>query len=225
MRSPKFGRSVLTPTRLCMIAAAFTVLASSSSSTAWGQQGTPSVFDRVEEDWELVIDEPDPDNDAPQILHVLSPDAASTGDYAVLEVNHGTQPEYFSGGVQLQHWSGELCLQRRSRNPNNPLRIPNEKVKYTLVMAVKNGQLNFSVKDGSAESWAEFTDGLELSTPTAVTTLPGYTVSHSTQSAKIGFAAHRVQRLRLLEVRYYLDDDVVHRDTNVRQVHPPQAGS
>ena len=57
---------------------------------------------RVEEDWYIKVGDPDPAIDAPQIVTVFGPVDPITGTHAIFELNHGTQPDYAQGGMQLR---------------------------------------------------------------------------------------------------------------------------
>ena len=74
---------------------------------AWGAetacvsaQTTTGTVMRVEEDWALVVAEPDIDNNSPQVTCVISPLSMASG-YAAFDINYRTQPNYAAGGLQL----------------------------------------------------------------------------------------------------------------------------
>src|SRR5689334_22537223 len=59
---------------------------------------------RVEEDWVLVVGQPDPNLDAPQVSCGISPLGDFDSAYVVFNLNHRSQPVYVPGGLQLQVW-------------------------------------------------------------------------------------------------------------------------
>ena len=59
-------------------------------------------IDRVEEDWELVVTEPDAQLVSPQATCTMSPVGNLGSDYVVFDVNLRNFPSYEAGGVQLQ---------------------------------------------------------------------------------------------------------------------------
>jgi hypothetical protein len=91
-------------------------------------QTTPS-FDRVEEDWEIVVTEPEPATNAPQLINVISPTWHTQAQYAIFEVNHITQPTYQQGGWQLQRWFGDIYRTARTSTPAAVLSTSGETIR------------------------------------------------------------------------------------------------
>src|SRR4051812_15359692 len=60
---------------------------------------------RVEEDWKVEVNIPNPDDHAPQIVNSISPTGNLEGLHAVFELNHRSLNNYGAGGMQLQAWS------------------------------------------------------------------------------------------------------------------------
>jgi hypothetical protein len=174
-----------------------------------------TAIDRVEEDWELVIGEPDPNVEAPQVINILSPNGTTYGNYFLLELNHGTQPEYILGGRQLQHWFGESFRSQVTASAPGVLCIADEPIRYTLALSVNDGVMKCEVRNGQSVSWGEFggTSSDRLTTSTGLNSLNWYRTETSLSGAKIGFGSFRVSRFRLVEVRKYSDNQLVSRDT------------
>ncbi|MBI1347162.1 hypothetical protein GC163_12840 [bacterium] len=178
-------------------------------------------YDRVEEDWTLVIGEPEPEAHAPQLLNVISPTGDLAGKYGILELNHSTQPEYFEGGLQMQLWSGDECREHATTADSSLLMTTGETISYTLVMAVGYGQLRFRVKNGTSTTWGSFGGSdLLVTSSTSLNNLTGYSPTISASKSRVGFAGHRVEKFALKQVRYYVDNTVVKVDETYRQVHP-----
>src|SRR6185436_10546185 len=94
---------------LTLIALAFSFAAVFSGGDVFAQ-GTPSnAVVAVEEDWELVVGEPDPDALAPQVTSVYSPVQNTDLLYAAIDFNHHSQFEFASGGIQLQVWTNNFA--------------------------------------------------------------------------------------------------------------------
>src|SRR5262249_42127181 len=91
---------------------------------------------RVEEDWELVVGQPDADNTAPQVTCVISPQGDLGGLYVSVELNHKTQPDFSSGGVHLQAWNGEQYLATRDAQHGGRLNESGETVTWTQSMSL-----------------------------------------------------------------------------------------
>jgi len=179
-------------------------------------------YDRIEEDWEVVIGEPDPDTHAPQLINVISPTLTLSQDYAVMELNHGTQPEYFEGGLQLQMWCDDEYHSNYTPRPSLLLSIPGETIRYTMAMSIEQGQLKVRVRNGTSTSWGSFGgDSLVVSCPARQPHLKNYSTSLSVAKSRVAFAKHRVEKFALKRVRYYHNDNLVKTDETVRQVYPP----
>jgi len=176
---------------------------------------------RVEEDWELVVRDPDAGNSAPQLTCVMAPVGNTDSLHIALELNHKTLPSYDPGGIQLQVWNGKYLL----GNPNSPvagvLHNSNETVRWTTKMSLQSDGLLFEVTDGSSISWGAFGGQgyLKAAVSCSVSSLSGYSPETSRANSGIGYAANRVESLVLKEVRYYSSQGLVHRDTTSRVVY------
>lgn len=176
---------------------------------------------KVEEDWELVLNEPSPENAAPQVTCLISPVNHADGVYAALELNHGTLPEYSPGGLQLQAWSGDAWLTVRDY-ANTTLQNSGEVVTWTQRMTLNGGQLVFHVANGNSTTWGAFGSGgnIKLSLNSSLTDLNLYSPNVSQSQSGIGFGSQRVQSLVLKKVRYYDgSNNLLLEDTTPRVVH------
>jgi hypothetical protein len=176
---------------------------------------------KVEEDWELVLNEPSPELAAPQVTCSISPFDHFDGVHAALELNHGTLPGYSAGGLQLQAWNGETWLTVRDYE-NTTLQNSGEVVTWTTRMALYDGDLIFRVLNGNSTTWGAFggTGSFKLSLSSSLSNLSGYSPDLSASHSGIGFGSQRVQSLKLKKVRYYDDDgDLILEDTTPRVVH------
>jgi hypothetical protein len=193
------------------------------AATQLTAQSTPS-YDRIEEDWEIVINSPDERTVAPQLVNVISSTWHTETQHAVFEVNHATQPTFAQGGWQLQRWYGDIYRSARTSNPATVLSTPGETVTYTLSMEVTDGVLKFSLINGHSLTWSNFGGPSEsLSVASLVSNLNGYRKSLSVSNAHVGFAAHKVNRFRLKEVRYYSGGVLVQQDTTAVDIPIPSS--
>ena len=163
---------------------------------------SPTIV-RVEEDWELVVADPDPGTDAPQASFVISPlDPPYSWFYAAFEVNHRTQPSYQPGGMQVQVWLGHWLLAHREASATALLGTPGETIRWTTAMYLSEGRLVFEVMGGTSTTWGSFGTGdLRVALPDVVANLNGYSPSVSLGNSGIGFAANRVGSAVLRQVR------------------------
>src|SRR5262245_41526897 len=61
----------------------------------------------IEEDWELVVGEPDANSCGPQVISTMSPFADISDTYFTFEINHQSVPYWQPGGLTLHQWVGE----------------------------------------------------------------------------------------------------------------------
>ena len=198
------------------------------TGVAWAQS-EPTVM-HVEEDWELVIGEPDPNTASPQILCVISPVGHVESLHSSLQLNHHNTfeldengfPIFEAGGMQFEVWEGETPLRERKFPITAVLATPGEVVTWTQSMDLESGKLTFEIKNGSSSAWGNFGgEGYLKPYPvnTTLTNLNGYDPAVSVQNSGVSYAANRVQSLILKRVRYYTSTGEVVEDTAARVVH------
>jgi hypothetical protein len=175
----------------------------------------------VEEDWELVIGDPDPDVDAPQVTCAFSPTGSLNGLHAAIELNHRSQPSFSPGGLQLQVWNGASLVTSRTFTNTAQLSTDNETVRWTQRLSQYGDYLLFEVVDGSSTTWGEFDSptSLKALVSASVADLNAYHPDVSAENSGVGFAGNRVQSLVLKEVRLTTESGTVLRDTTPRVVH------
>lgn len=181
----------------------------------------PTVV-RIEEDWEVVIGTPDPTAHAPQIIQAMSTTNRLADVHCVFELNHKTQPNYVPGYIQLQCWSGGTLLGYGTSGKTGLLQTPGEVIRYTTSMQLKDGCVEFVIKNGSSTTWGEFGSQGYLRCRVATPQLyfPNYSPDFSVANSKITYAAHCVQKVSQKEVRYYnLLGLLVSKDTTERVAH------
>lgn len=177
---------------------------------------------RVEEDWELVVGDPDPDSNGPQVTCTLS----TTGDirslHASFDLNFQESPTYAAGGLQLQVWNAERMLFQKGPSNNAVFSTSNETVSWTQSMELNEGRLTFQVSNGSSSTWGTFGNGesLKLTFPVILSNLNGYQPGVSVKNSGIGYASNRVKSLTLQRVRYILSTGDQYEDTQATVVYP-----
>lgn len=175
----------------------------------------------IEEDWELTILDPDPDSASPQIACVLAPLGHVDGLHAVFEINHRTQPDFTSGGMQLQLWNGE-SLNAYGNYPNpSLLNSPSETIRWTQRMHLEGGQLIMEITNGASTTWGSFGGQgyLRHAVPTDLSNLNSYLPSVVVAKSGISYAANRVGHLVLKEIRLVTSNGDTHIDNTARFVH------
>lgn len=185
------------------------------SGMAWGQ------IVRVEEDWEMVVSQPDPDTDGPQITCIISPAGGTAGIHANFDINLRSLPHFAPGGLEMQLWYGECPIYQSESHHTAVMSTPGEIVRWTQSMHVDGGLLVFEVLSGSSTTWGSFggLSHLRVMFPTAMDELSGYSPDASVANSGIGYAGNRVESLVLRRVRLITAQGEVHEDDMPRYVH------
>ena len=180
---------------------------------------------RVEEDWELVIDEPAPVRNAPQVITMFSPlDSPEEWLHATLDVNHQTLPDFSAGGLQLTVWHWQQPFREQVFPDYSYLANDGETVSWTQVMDLADGALTFEIINGSSTTWGSFGGQgyLKKKIYTSLPNLNTYSPETSVKHSGVSYAANRVTSLVLKRVRFHLDTGEVIEDTTERVVHSQQ---
>jgi hypothetical protein len=180
----------------------------------------PTVV-RVEEDWELVVGDPDQQTDAPQIVCVISPQGDVASIHQAFELNGRSLPTFAAGGLQLQVWDGDVALSAHGHPSGLCMQQAGETVSWTQRMELADGKLTFEVVDGTSSTWSDFGGQgyLKVLVDTSLDNLNGYSPDVSVNNSGISYAANRVQSLVLKRVRVYMSDGQVSEDNTERVVH------
>jgi hypothetical protein len=139
-------------------------------------------------------------------------------------------PDFISGGLQLQVWSGESYITARDYC-DTTLQNNGEVITWTMKMYIsvddlgdgnQTDELTFRVANGCSSSWGAFgADGtFRLALDSGITNLNAYSPEVSVANSGIGFGSQRVERLVLKRVRYYdFSGNLLNEDTTPRVVY------
>ncbi|MEW4490385.1 hypothetical protein AB1L42_20030 [Thalassoglobus sp. JC818] len=177
---------------------------------------------RVEEDWELVVNNPDPNADCPQIATVFGPTDARFDTHTLFELNHGTLPSFGEGGMQLQVWFGDYLIGYQRQRAPAELSTSNERITYTTATAIEGGHLTMSVFNGSSTTFGSFgeSNALKVWLFTNRDDLNPYHPGNSIEHSKVTFGANRVDYFKRSAIRFYDEDgDLYAQDLTDRYVH------
>jgi hypothetical protein len=204
--------------RRCLVVLLAAVVLGAWASVAWAQS-VPYVI-RVEEDWELVVGDPDANTNAPQVSCVVAPVGNVDGHYATLSLNHQSLPDFVAGGIQLQVWSNETPVEWRKFPDDSLINTPSETIRWTQTMELAGGQLTFEVVSGTSTTWGVFGGQgyLKASVATTLENLNAYNPAVSVENSGVSFAANRVQSLVLRRVRLVMSNGEVLEDNTARTV-------
>lgn len=173
---------------------------------------------RVEEDWELVVNEPDDNVACPQFHTVMSPVDHMDDFFAQVVWNYRETPEFVAGGVQLQAWNGESVLRRRSVGYSELSNVA-ETITWTSMLELDGATLSFEIKNGNSSTWGSFDKDMRLSSDSPVDDLASYSTAVSIENSCITFGSNRVDSMKIREVRRYRASGAVETDNSPYSVY------
>jgi hypothetical protein len=196
-----------------------------SIATAPAQSPAPSP-DAVEEDWKLVVANPDQLSVGPQITTVMSPIGDLSVPFFAFDMNYREYPFFAPGGMQVQVWSGGNVTGTSSQG-NALLSNPNETITWTQRMSVGNGVVSYDINNGQSTSWGSFGQGSNLTASYQSTagSLAAYSPDVSAAKSGASWQSNRVTSLKLVQVRYYANGQLISTDTNPRVIIAPPSDS
>lgn len=183
-------------------------------------ENAPPII-RVEEDWEIKIGEPLPDEDLPQIVTVFGPTDANFGTHTVFELNHGTQPDFIEGGMQLQVWWSNYLVGHKAQFAPNELSQAGEIIRYRTVTRLSDHTLTMEIVNGTSATWGPFGNEnlLQLKMITLREHLNPYDPENSLVHSRVTFGANRVHRFVRTGIRFYSSEGLYVESTTKRYVH------
>lgn len=175
--------------------------------------------DRVEEDWELVVANPDPLGVGPQITTCMAPSTNVGCPFVAFDLNYREYPIFQAGGMQVQTW-GRGQLINTSSQSTEVFNTPGETVTWTQSMSVGGGTVRYDVGNGKSTTWGSFGQGslLSVSFSTDYDSLANYSPDDSQASSGASWQSNNVTSLKLLRVRYYANGQLLRTDTTTRTV-------
>lgn len=187
------------------------------TTTTVAQFAEPVMW--VEEDWELVLMEPDGDLLAPQFHTVMSPFNNLDSHYAQVTWNYWEVPQFAPGGFQVQGWDhGEVV--RLKDLGSEKFNVNAETVTWTQALASMSGEMWFAILAGQSVTWGSFGGlGTVIGGMTGVWDLNDYSPDVSVANSWVTYGANRVSSLKITEVRYYSETDLLYTDTTPRVVY------
>lgn len=176
---------------------------------------------RVEEDWQLVVNQPDANLNGPQVTCIISPATADVA-YCAFDVNYNTQPSYSAGGLQMHLWNPDQPIVVSTFPATGTMQQANETVTWTQSMSISQGVLSFAVKNGQSATWGTFDNSSQpLLASTTAANLDSYDPNVSLSNSGVCFASNLVTSLTLNAVRWYaVDGTLISQTTTPQTVHP-----
>lgn len=202
---------------------ALTMLVLIASGGEVAPQTTPSASpDQIEEDWKVVIGDPDPAGAGPQISVGMCPTADDSTPSFYFNLNYRDSPSAFqAGGMQVQVWSGTSLLASTSKGTAQ-CTTNGETITWTQRMALSGGSLAFTINNGQSTTWGQFGQGQSISVggnfSTNLSSLSNYSPATSISKSVVGWESNRVTSMTLVAVRYYSQGQLIATDTTPRSV-------
>ena len=177
-------------------------------------------YDRVQEDWQVVIGVPDSSSETPQLGTLMTPDNTNPDLYAIFKLNYRDEPSFSAGGLEVEAWNS-TTLEAYSVQKTALLQTDDEKISWTERLNLSGGNAYFQVLYGESVSWGNFGDStnLAISFATSTTSFSNYTPDASVSGSDVSYGDNtNVTGFTLAQVRYYQGDTLVLTDTNARLV-------
>lgn len=199
------------PRKITRRQAAMALTAGVAGATLLGRSlpaATTYPITRIEEDWILLIGNPDPTNQAPLIKTVMSAQADLLGYCAFYDINYemqGTPPKFVPGGFGIEMWNPQQTWPNTVYYPSNAqLKTANEKITWTQRLDLSKGSLSFSIWNGSSTTWGSASgQNMVVSMTCPLADLSGYTTSLSVAESGPTWWLDRVSSMTIKAVRYY----------------------
>jgi hypothetical protein len=181
----------------------------------WGEDSPPPTtlgpVVRIEQDWELIVNEPDDDTASPQVATQMNLDASGES-FAIFAINFQQVPSFWPGGMEIQLWDGEEVIDVDAFAAYELSQI-NESIRWTQVLEIKDGKIRFYVKDGNSESFGSFGGtSFAVDRPTNLANLDQFQVEDTLKNSGVLLGANRVNRLVLKETRFFDDQNQSKKD-------------
>jgi hypothetical protein len=185
----------------------------------WAQAADNDVV-AAEEDWELVLKEPDVPTVAPQVTCAMSPFGDLNDTYFTFEINHLSAPSFSPGGLHIHAWNGPWRTATFSRNDRSVMTTNNEVVTWTQKLEAGNGKLRFEIEDGVSSTWGAFgySGMLAVEKGWGVNNINSYSPGASVSTSGVGFASNRVASLKIKCIRLKLANGQTLTDNTERVV-------
>ena len=186
-----------------------------------GEDDEVDVVIAIEEDWVLKVGDPDTNSAGPQISCTISPVGDLNGLHAVFALNHRSQPDFKSGGLQLQLWNGEQQIAYKDFSNTGLLCHQSESIHWTSRMKLVDNNIVFEILNGNSLSWNQFggQGSLKHTCGSSIQNLKDYKPCTTVQNSGIGYASNRVDKLFLKELRVYMQSGKIFTNNTERVVH------
>jgi hypothetical protein len=196
-------------------------------SIALAQSPSP-LPDQVEEDWQVVIADPDPLAVGPQVTTIMSPNSDPTAAFFTFYLNYRDDPSWTPGGLQVKAYDAipgpgqSAPLVASATQGSEVCQTSGETITWTQRLGLSAGTLSFDIANGRSTTWGKFGQGQgsrTLSVSSSLTDLSAYKPDYSMSRSGVSWQSDRAASMTLLQVRYYSGGKLISTDTTPRTVN------
>jgi len=180
---------------------------------------------KIEEDWKLVLNEPNNAGNSPQFHTIMSPYGDLMNVYLQTTWNYWETPEFNPGGLQLQARYNDFYIYGEGYLGSSQLSTNAETITWTQVMETNGEVISFIIDKGQSLTWGAFGgETMKLQGGVHIPDLSGYDPNVSVKNSWITYGANRVDLLVITGIRYYgPGDELLYEDTTQRVVYQVSA--
>lgn len=169
---------------------------------------------RIEEDWEMHVQQPDALRDAPQATATMVPFGVESALVLQVDLNHASVPTFSSGGLQLRVSMDSDSVQQLRLLDGERLEYEAEVVRWTQFVQLTSGGFSFGISQGSSASWGNMGGPasvihLQQADIGSALVLERYDPANSLKHSGVNYARNRVSAFLLKRVRLYYSTGVV----------------
>src|SRR4051812_3997559 len=128
-------------------------------------QSASSPPDQVEEDWQVVIAEPDSLAVGPQVTTIMSPNSDPTAAFVTFYLNYRDYPMWLPGGLQIKAYGAapdattSAPLLGSDTQGTEICQTSGETITWTQRLTLSGGSLSYNVVNGQSTTWGQFGQG------------------------------------------------------------------
>jgi hypothetical protein len=202
------------------------MLAVAASFAMAQQPGTPAP-DQIEEDWQVVVANPDPVAVGPQITTCACPNSDPAAAFVTFYLNYQDYPGWSPGGLQVKAYgpapnaSTNPPVLDSSSQGSGVCETQGETITWTQRMSLAGGNLNYNVVNGQSATWGKFGQGegtLGVSISSTLSDLGAYKPDYSVAKSGVSWQSNRVTSMTLVAVRYFSGGKLISTDSTPRPV-------
>jgi len=172
----------------------------------------PGVW-KVEEDWEMVVHEPDAINVSPQVTFAISAtgghedadEHSAHNCYFHLQMNYSADEQFSAGGFHVAAVEQDEIVDEERSEKQIVLSSDGDQLQWTSVMAVVDNKLMYAVKNGYGTDWGNFggPDYLVQAANCPVSDMRDYSYQWSLDNVDVSYGANRVASIELVRIRLF----------------------